>query len=56
MSIERYREDYSGEFVITKTTFKNGKKVQEREWIDNPITNSHFSNKSNLYWVKPHLQ
>ena len=46
MSIERYREDYSGEFVITKTTFKNGKKVQEREWIDNPITNSHFSNKA----------
>jgi len=41
---EQYRRDYPGEFVITSTVFKNGKKEQEREWVDNPIEVSHDSN------------
>lgn len=40
---ERYRKDYEGEFVIVKTTFKNGQKQQEREWIPNPIENNYIS-------------
>lgn len=34
---ERYRRDYPGEFVISNTTWKDGKKSQNREWIENPI-------------------
>lgn len=40
---ERYRKDYDGEFIITRTTIKNGQKHQEREWIPNPIENSYIS-------------
>jgi len=40
---ERYRKDYDGEFVIVKTSFKNGQKHQEREWIPNPIENNYIS-------------
>ena len=43
---ERYRTDYDGEFVITSNTIKDGKKVQEREWIDNPIENQHISGRA----------
>jgi len=39
---ERYRSDYDGEFVIVNTVFKNGKKEQEREWVENPIKNKHM--------------
>jgi len=39
----RYRSDYDGEFVITNTIFKDGKKEQEREWVDNPIQNNHMN-------------
>jgi hypothetical protein len=39
---ERYRSDYDGEFVIVNTIFKNGKKEQEREWVDSPIENKHL--------------
>jgi len=46
MISELYRSDYDGEFVITNTIFKNGKKEQEREWIDNPITNKHISDRA----------
>jgi len=46
MISELYRSDYDGEFVITNTVFKNGKKEQEREWVDNPITNKHDSNRA----------
>lgn len=41
-----YRTDYEGEFVITNTRFVNGKKEQEREWVDNPITNTHVSDRA----------
>jgi len=40
---ERYRKDYDGEFVIIQTIIKNGQKLQEREWIPNPISNNHIS-------------
>lgn len=40
---ERYRTDYDGEFVIIRTTFKNGQKEQEREWVPNPIENNYIS-------------
>ena len=40
---ERYRTDYDGEFVIINNTIKDGKKIQEREWIENPIENQHIS-------------
>jgi len=40
---ERYRNDYDGEFVIVRTTIKNGQKHQEREWVPNPIENNYIS-------------
>lgn len=40
---ERYRADYDGEFIILKTTYRDGKKVQEKEWIENPIENHYIS-------------
>jgi len=40
---ERYRKDYDGEFVILRTTIKNGQKHQEREWVPNPIENNYIS-------------
>jgi hypothetical protein len=40
---ERYRRDYDGEFIIVRTTIKNGQKLQEREWIPNPIENNYIS-------------
>jgi len=43
---ERYRTDYDGEFVIISNTIKDGKKHQEREWIDNPIENQHISGRA----------
>jgi hypothetical protein len=43
---EHYRSDYDGEFVIINTIFKDGKKEQEREWVENPITNTHFSDRA----------
>jgi len=42
----RYRRDYPGEFIITRTTFRDGRKIQEREWIDNPIINQHISGRA----------
>jgi len=43
---ERYREDYLGEYVITKIIIKNGNKKQIREWIDNPLTIKQTSNRA----------
>lgn len=43
---ERYRTDYDGEFVIVSNTIKDGKKHQEREWIENPIENQHISGRA----------
>jgi hypothetical protein len=44
--LARYRNDYEGEFVLTKTTFRDGKKIQDREWMDNPIKNQHVSGRA----------
>ena len=46
MSIGSFRRDYDGEYVITRTTFRDGKKIQEREWIPNPIQNQHISGRA----------
>ena len=43
---ERYRSEYDGEFVIVSNTIINGKKQQEREWIENPIDNQHISGRA----------
>ena len=43
---ERYRTEYDGEFVIVNNTIKDGKKYQEREWIENPINNQHISGRA----------
>jgi hypothetical protein len=42
----RYRRDYAGEFVILETRYANGEKQQTREWIENPISNQHISNRA----------
>lgn len=42
----RYRNDYPGEFVILETRWKNGKKTEQREWIDNAIDNQHLSHRA----------
>lgn len=42
----RYREDYSGEFVILETKWSGGKKTETREWIPNPISNQHISGRA----------
>jgi len=43
---ERYRSDYEGEFVVTNNRIVDGKKVQDREWIQNPIENQHISGRA----------
>lgn len=48
MISKRYRNDYDGEFVIIKTIYRDGKKIQEREWIANPITNEHLSGRATI--------
>lgn len=42
----RYRRDYIGEFVITETRLVDGIKQEQREWIDNPITQDRISNRA----------
>lgn len=42
----KYRSDYEGEFVILETKWTGGKKQQKREWIPNPITNTHISGRA----------
>jgi hypothetical protein len=46
MITERYRTDYTGEFVVTQTVWAGGKKRSRREWIPNPIENKHISNRA----------
>jgi hypothetical protein len=43
---ERYRADYAGEFVITKIIYRDGQKITEKEYIENPITNQHISGRA----------
>lgn len=46
MITERYRKDYTGEFVITESIWSGGKKKTKREWIPNPIQNHHISGRA----------
>lgn len=46
MITANYRQDYAGEFVILQTRVVNGKKQQEREWVENPIINQHISGRA----------
>jgi hypothetical protein len=46
MTAARYRADYEGEFIITKSTWSGGKKRQKREWVANPIENQHISGRA----------
>jgi hypothetical protein len=43
---ERYRTDYTGEFIITQSVWAAGKKRQTREWVPNPIENQHISGRA----------
>lgn len=43
---QRFRREYPGEFVVLETRWRNGKKEQKREWIDNPIENQHISGRA----------
>ena len=44
----RYRRDYDGEFVLLETRIANGRTVQQREWISNPVENSHISGRASV--------
>lgn len=46
MITERYRKDYTGEFIITNTAWAGGRKRTSREWIPNPIENHHISGRA----------
>ena len=46
MITQRYRKDYTGEFVITNSLWTGGKKRVRREWISNPIENNHISGRA----------
>lgn len=46
MISRRFRQDYTGEFVVTSTSFRDGEKIQSREWLDNPIVNQHISGRA----------
>ena len=47
MAIEEiYRADYDGEYVILNTKYDAGKKIIEKEWVDNPIQNQHISGRA----------
>ena len=39
---ERYRSDYEGEFVITGVKYVNGRKQQEREFVDTQLKLNQF--------------
>jgi len=43
---ELYRTDYEGEFVVTGLKIVNGKKQQDREFIDNPIQIKSISGRA----------
>ena len=39
----RYRIEYDGEYVIVDNTIRDGKRHQQREWIENPIQNKFLT-------------
>jgi hypothetical protein len=46
MITERYRTDYTGEFVVTQSMWSGGRKRMRREWIGNPVENNHLSGRA----------
>jgi len=42
----RYRRDYAGEFIVTRTRLANGHGQQIREWIPNSVENQHISGRA----------
>ena len=40
------RDDYTGEDVITKLTYEGSKWVEEREWVQNSVTNVHSTTQA----------
>lgn len=46
MITEKYRKDYTGEFIVTNTLWSGSKKRSQREWIPNPVENKHISNRA----------
>jgi hypothetical protein len=46
MITERYRKDYTGEFIILNTAWSGGKKRTQREWMPNPVENHHISGRA----------
>jgi hypothetical protein len=46
MITQRFRQNYTGEFIITNTAWSGGKKRTQREWIANPIENHHISGRA----------
>lgn len=46
MLIPRYRRDYDGEFILVDHDLIDGKSIQRREWIDNPVVNQHISGRA----------
>jgi hypothetical protein len=42
----RYRRDYAGEFVVTRTRMADGRGHQSREWIPNAVENQHISGRA----------
>jgi hypothetical protein len=42
----RYRSDYAGEFIVTRTRLANGHGQQIREWIPNAVENQHISGRA----------
>lgn len=42
----RYRADYTGEFVVTNLVWAGNQKHQTREWLPNPIENQHISGRA----------
>jgi hypothetical protein len=44
--LQQFRRDYTGEYVISKTTFRNGIKIQDREWLPNPVLNEQISQRA----------
>jgi len=56
-----YRENYAGEEVTTKLTYKGGKWEHEKDFIDNNVTNTRLSSQAIVlaggrYWQDDHPQ
>ena len=41
--LQRY---YKGEYVLTNTVIRNGRREQKREYIENPLINQHISGRA----------